>query len=666
MIDVVFINPASSKEVYQNLSEKYSAIGTPYWALLLAESCRSKGHKVKIIDVLAEKLDDDTFVKRVFDIDPKLVVFCVYGENVNGGTAYMEGAVRLSKLLKDSGFQNPLAPISFVGTYVQALPLKVLVDEESVDIVFTNEGVYSLWEILKLSREEIQNIDDLQKIKGIGYRIDEPHKKTQILTEPQQIVPQERMDKDLPGYAWDLLPYKEKPFDLYRSPMWHAEYDEEKRTPYASIYTSLGCVFQCEFCMINIINRDDNDEIGVAGNYNKMRFWSTEFVLKQFDKLVEMGVKTIRIIDEMFLLNPKYYIPLCEGLIERGYGSELIMWAYSRVDTIKKPEVLGLLRKAGFKWLALGIESSQKSIRLEVSKGKFEDVDIKDVVKKVEDANINVMANYMFGLPGDTLETMNETLEFSRELNTVGWNGYPAMALPGSQLYKDSLDYLIGKKKYSSYSFHSHETQPMGSKELGIAEVLTFRDFAWKDYHTNKLFLDKVENKLGKVARSNIEEMSKVELKRKYNKFPTRNQVLDVIKQYGGFWNSAPNRYPSPIFVYYEYNGGYPQIHDWIGEATPAVNPTYSHRFNIERIDDEYYIDSDIKYPLILNHHGEILERSIVNELLRDLEDIGINIKKVKILDSNVAKNLHHDSRQYVLSFAFGVVRFFVTFSRNL
>ena len=150
---------------------------------------------------------------------------------------------------------------------------------------------------------------------------------------------------------------------------------------------------------------------------------------------------------------------------------------------------MGLLRKAGFKWLALGIESSQKSIRLEVSKGKFEDVDIKDVVKKVEDANINVMANYIFGLPSDTLDTMRETLEFSKELNTVGWNGYPAMALPGSQLYKDSSDYNIGKKHYSSYSFHSQDTKPMGSKELNFSEVLTFRDSAWKEYHTHKPFL---------------------------------------------------------------------------------------------------------------------------------------------------------------------------------
>ena len=102
---------------------------------------------------------------------------------------------------------------------------------------------------------------DLKNIKGIGYRKNDGV----ILNPPEVIVPQDRMDIDLPGYAWDLLPYKDKsPFDLYRSPMWHAEYDENKRTPYAAIQTSLGCKFGCDFCMINMINRNDNDPIGVA------------------------------------------------------------------------------------------------------------------------------------------------------------------------------------------------------------------------------------------------------------------------------------------------------------------------------------------------------------------------------------------------------------------
>ena len=58
------------------------------------------------------------------------------------------------------------------------------------------------------------------------------------------------MDNDLPGYAWDLLPYKKKPLDLYRSPFWHANYIDEFRSICAAIQTSLGCQFKCSFCMI--------------------------------------------------------------------------------------------------------------------------------------------------------------------------------------------------------------------------------------------------------------------------------------------------------------------------------------------------------------------------------------------------------------------------------
>ena len=61
--------------------------------------------------------------------------------------------------------------------------------------------------------------------------------------------------------------------------------------------------------MINLINRNDEEEIGVSSNYSKMRFWSSDFIIKEFKKLIQMGVKTIRITDEMFLLNPKYYKP---------------------------------------------------------------------------------------------------------------------------------------------------------------------------------------------------------------------------------------------------------------------------------------------------------------------------------------------------------------------
>lgn len=504
-LDCLFLVTKSSKKTYQKLSHTYSAIEPPTWALLLAESTRSVGFKVDILDANAENLSVEEILKRIKDNSPKLICLVVYGQNVNAGTTNMSGAIHTSEYLK----KFISTPISIIGSHVQALPIETLKKEKSIDFVFTNEGVYSLRNLLKLTDFSSNN---LAKIKGIAFR----NQNKIIINAPEKIVPNEKMDIDLPGYAWDLLPFKKKPLDLYRAPMWHAEYDFEKRTPYASLQTSLGCQFGCNFCMINILNRNDNDEIGVASNYSKMRFWSTNFIIKEFDKLIKMGVRTIRIVDEMFLLNPKYYIPLCEQLAERNKDDSLRIWSYSRIDTVKRPEILKLVRRAGIKWLALGIESGERSVRLEVDKGKFEDVDVRKVIQKVHEADINVMANYIFGLPGDTKETVKKTFDLSLELCTAGWNTYGAMALPGSYLYKKALE--EGNQlpdTYEGFSFHSYETLPLPTEKLSAKEIITLRDEAFNQYHNHKPFLNLIEKKFGKEAVKNIVEMTKITLKRK-------------------------------------------------------------------------------------------------------------------------------------------------------
>lgn len=506
MIDVLFVAPKSSKKTYQSLATKYSAIEPPTWALLLAESCRSANYTVDILDPTAEDLNNEEIYTRIKNINPRLVCFVVYGQNVNAGTANMAGAIYLSNFLKEKQLD---IPIGYIGSYVQALPKKALKEEPSIDFIFTNEGVYALRNLLALDNIDL---NDLSSIKGIGWRKDGKV----VLNEPERVVPNDRMDIDLPGYAWDLLPFKEKPLDLYRAPMWHAEYKQEQRTPYAALQTSLGCQFKCNFCMINILNRNDNEEVGVASNYSGMRYWSPEFIIKEFDKLVELGVETIKITDEMFLLNKKYYVPLCKMLKERGYGEKLRMWAYSRVDTVRNPELLKLVREAGIKWLALGIESGDKKVRLEVSKGRFEDVDIRKVIQQVHDAGIEVMANYIFGLPGDTLESMQTTLDLSLELCTSGWNAYGAMPLPGSYLYKLALEEgATLPDSYEGYSFHSYETLPLPTKNLTASQILEFRDKAFDVYHSNPKFLERITSKFGKKATDNILEMLEVKLKRK-------------------------------------------------------------------------------------------------------------------------------------------------------
>jgi radical SAM superfamily enzyme YgiQ (UPF0313 family) len=511
-MDIVFINPSNASNLYQGLADKLVAIEPPTWALLLAQSVRSQGFSTAIIDANAERLTDEGILKKLLELKPRLICMVVYGQNVNAGTAGMAGATRTSKFIKD-GF--PKSIISYIGSYIQALPKKALQDEPSIDFGFTNEGVYALWNVLKLESIDVKSISN---IKGIVWR----HGDKVVINPAEEVVPTERMDLDLPGYAWDLLPYINKPLDLYRAPMWHGEYVEDKRSPYAAIQTSLGCMFACSFCMINIINRNDEEELGVAGNYSKMRFWSPEFIVNEFDKLAALGVRTIRIVDEMFLLNRKYYVPLCELIASREYASELRMWAYSRVDTIKNPEFLKLVRSAGIKWLCLGIESADRKVRLEISKGKFEDVDIKTVIKYVHEADIEVMANYIVGLPGENRELMQKTLDLSLELCTSGWNMYAAMALPGSALYKQAIQNNYNMpESYEGYSFHSYETIPMPTEYLSAAEVLQFRDEAFTVYHTNRKFLKRIEEKFGATAAQNILEMTKIKLKRKIIEEPT-------------------------------------------------------------------------------------------------------------------------------------------------
>ena len=498
-LDVLIVNPDSSSKAYQGLAAVYAAIEPPTWALLLAQSCRTKGFGVAILDCDAEKLTIDEACKRINDAKARLVLFVVYGQNPNSGTTSMIGASALAKAVK---FEHPNTLIGIVGSHVSALP-KVVLGFDYFDIALLNEGVYALHNLL---RSDLN--DDLHQIKGIGYKLDGHI----ILNNPEQLVPQERMDIDLPGYAWDLLPFKNKPFDLYRAHFWHAGFDHAKRTPFAAIYTSLGCQFACNFCMINILNRQDNADHIDASHSRGMRFWSPDFILREIEKLSALGVQTLRLSDEMFFLNRRYYEPLLYGLVESRMP--LNMWAYSRVDTVRNDK-LALFKQAGINWLALGIEAGNQMVRQEVSKGSFKDVNIRDVCRLVQSSDINIISNYIFGFPDDTLDTMQETLDLALELNTEMANMYPCQALPGSPIHQEALRSGWSlPNTYEGYAFLSYEAKPLPTRHCSAQEVLRFRDQAWNTYFTNQTYLELVENKFGPAQRKNVEAMARVKLKR--------------------------------------------------------------------------------------------------------------------------------------------------------
>lgn len=236
-------------------------------------------------------------------------------------------------------------------------------------------------------------------------------------------------------------------------------------------------------------------------------------VVEEIELLVKKyKVKNIKIVDELFVLDEKHYMRIVDLLIEKGHA--LNIWAYARVDTVKSDN-LKRMKKSGINWLALGIESANSGVRDGASK-QMRIKNIKSVVKDIQNAGVRVIGNFIFGLPDDTLETMQETLDMAIELNCEFINFYCAMAYPGSKLYE------IAKKEkwqlpgeWHGFSQHSYETLPLPTKHLSAKEVLKFRDEAFHKFFNNQVYLNMVEEKFGPVLRAHLEEMSRVKLRRK-------------------------------------------------------------------------------------------------------------------------------------------------------
>src|SRR5262249_51086049 len=137
-------------------------------------------------------------------------------------------------------------------------------------------------------------------------------------------------------------------------------------------------------------------------------------VIEQIDLLVNRyGVRNLKIADEMFVLNRRHVLGICDRIIKRGY--DLNIWAYTRVDTIKDG-MLDKLRAAGFRWLAFGIEAGAARVRADVDKA-FDQETVYRVIEQVRQAGINIICNYIFGLPEDDHETMQATLDLAIDLN---------------------------------------------------------------------------------------------------------------------------------------------------------------------------------------------------------------------------------------------------------
>jgi radical SAM superfamily enzyme YgiQ (UPF0313 family) len=492
-LDLVLINPNSRARVYQSLGASLAAVENPVWAGLMATFCRTRGLSAEVIDAEAEGIGPEAGAERVAHLDPVLAAVVAYGHQPSASTQIMTAAGQVCTAIKR---RSPDQPVLLAGGHVAALPERTL-REEDADFVAGGEGLYTLATLVEALKTAAP---DFAQVPGLWYRADGRVQRTAdrpLVTD---------LDHELAGPAWDLLP-----MDRYRAHNWHCLGGRE-RQPYAAVYTTLGCPFHCSFCCIQAPFKSGERAAGLKESANSYRYWSPDHVIAQIDLLVNRyGVRNLKIADEMFVLNRKHVLGICDRIIERGY--DLNIWAYTRVDTIKDG-MLDKLKAAGFNWLAFGIEAGADRVRADVDKAIDQD-EVYDVLARVRAAGIHVIGNYIFGLPEDDQDTMRATLDLAVDLNCEFANFYSAMAYPGSPLYERAVRQGVPlPERWTGYSQHSRDCLPLPTKYLTAKEVLGFRDEAFLTYYRGPRYLEMVRRRFGPAGVEHIRQMTAHRLER--------------------------------------------------------------------------------------------------------------------------------------------------------
>jgi anaerobic magnesium-protoporphyrin IX monomethyl ester cyclase len=486
-LDLLLINPGGREKIYQALGNDLTAVEPPLWCRLIGGYVRDRDYRIAILDSEAENMGHESIAHRVAELAPRLVALVVFGHQPSASTQQMVAAGDTCRAIKE---RDPDRPIIILGGHVSALPERTL-EDEAADFACKGEGPVTVVELLEQLAEEVP---DFAVVRGLVWRSEDDG----IVVNPPAPLTVD-LDADLHGNVWDLLP-----MDRYRAHNWQCFGMLDRRMPYASIYTSLGCPYKCSFCCIN-----------APFDVNRYRMRSPEEVVDEVDMLYRnYGVRTFKIIDEMFVLNERHYRKICELLAAKPYAKELNFWAYARVDTVK-PDSLELLRSAGIRWLALGIESGSEYVRDGAQKS-LKQSDIVDIVRQIQKAGIHVIGNYIFGLPDDTEESMRETLKLAMELNCEFANFYSAMAYPGSALYQMAVaNGWDLPESWSGFSQHSYDCLPLPTEKLSSADILGFRDEAFHTYFANPRYLDTLTQRFGWETRRHVEEMARHRLDRK-------------------------------------------------------------------------------------------------------------------------------------------------------
>jgi radical SAM superfamily enzyme YgiQ (UPF0313 family) len=353
----------------------YPPLDLAYVAALLQQNNIS----VSLIDANALHIPHKTIVEMITKQRPKFV-------GIPSAWGSIKDDLLLAKMIKE---RYPAVKIIISGPNVTVDPA-IALDSGSVDYVILGELEKPFLEIIKG-----------RVIRNLAYKIN-----NEVVVTDRDLL--EDLDS-LPFPARDLLPNKR-----YRAPF-------TARNPFTLMNTSRGCPYKCNFCQVNI------------WYMNKIRFRSLDNVIEEIDEIVnKIKLREIIFRDQTLTINKQRVLLLCQRIIDKKYD---ISWrCFSCVDTVDS-ELLKMMKKAGCHQVSYGLESGSQTVLDSSDKGITLE-QIRNAVKLTKQAGIEVSGAFMFGMHGDTTETIKDTLNFALDLDLDFAQFQVASPVPTTKFYE--------------------------------------------------------------------------------------------------------------------------------------------------------------------------------------------------------------------------------------
>ena len=393
---------------------------------------KSRGHTTKIVDGLNLELSNDQIVHECITFGAGLVGVYIL-------SAFFLDAIDLIQKLHAQGIKVVLG-----GTQPTFMP-KYTMDNTHADFLVVGEAETTMADLA----DALDNGGDGNNIPGVVT-------KNGIKTKERPFI--ENLD-EFPFPDWEQIDprrYKKAPHGGFI-----------KHFPYAPIVSTRGCPFRCTFCASPKLSK------------RSIRYRSPENVVQEIILLKEkFGIKEVHFEDDNFTLKRNHAKRVCELLIEKNVK---VSWACPngiRADKLDD-ELAALMKKAGCYYVAFGIESGNQEILDNIKKDTTLEK-IEQGVKIANKAGIMTQGFFIFGLPGETEQTIENTIQFAKKIPLTRAQFLLLDVMPGTELW-DTMDYEK-KKNWNTKSYHEITWVPptITEKSLKNAVPKAFKAFYFR------------------------------------------------------------------------------------------------------------------------------------------------------------------------------------------